>query len=81
MLIPVHMAKRVMLTMVMTMFMLHDLVGIGIVDVSFVVIVFLVLLSLQLLFAPAAFGVVLVFVGPKKSFPYHPCMVCLPTFG
>ena len=33
MIIPVHVAKRVMLTMVMTMFMLHDLVGIGIVDV------------------------------------------------
>lgn len=56
------MAKRVMLTMVMTIFMLHDLVGIGIVDVSIVVVVFLVFLSLQLLFASAAFGVVLVTV-------------------
>ena len=62
MIIPVNMAKRVMLTMVMTIFMLHDLVGIGIVDVSIVVVVFLVFLSLQLLFASAAFGVVLVTV-------------------
>ena len=40
MIIPMNVAKRVMLTMVMRMFMLHDLVGIGIVDVSIVVVVF-----------------------------------------